>query len=75
MVSKIKIILICGLLILSSCGIHVSGGLNININMDILKQYFQEYCAEKYPQDLELQKRCIDFEVARFLDMLMNGNK
>ncbi len=70
MVTKLRVFIVAGLLGLSACGIEVSGAVDVNLNIESIRQYFVEYCKDEYPDNEQLQKECVDYQVAQFLAIL-----
>jgi len=69
-----KLLLLVSLFGLTTCGINVSGSVDVNVHIDMLQKYFEEYCAEKFPYSEDLQKACVDEEMKKFLDIML-GNQ
>ncbi len=66
------------LLCLAGCGgdYKVSGNVTVTYTIDLsnITKYFTEYCVEKYPYDVDLQKSCADEEIAKFI-LSLEGKK
>lgn len=70
------------LLALAGCGIRasgnvtgtVSGTVDLKLDLSDITKYFTEYCAEKYPDDVDAQTTCVDEQLALFLKFI-EGDK
>lgn len=77
-----KYILLLGLLSACSGDLRASGNVSgtvsgtvlVKIDLSEITQYFTEYCAEKYPNDVDDQTKCLNEELAKFL-VTLEGDK